>query len=568
MIWFLGEYKVGVLYDSKQGNYIRAVLQAERDINQLSESGTAISSLFPVPRLQLSLRNVSSASVTRDEAVRRLKEEEDISVFLGSPDMTSVLVRGSSANTTVQVGATDRSTARAYLHAINRSSEEEEGEEGEVVSVLPLLRDDPQSQSLLASLEQEAAQFPRVSLLPGLVHSPTNYTRSDALDLAAAVMRECVLVARCHILLISLDHPELLLRATIKTRLSQSRWWLLEEARSEAAVAELAELGRQGLHPAVLGLQYTGERREERVRARYLASPGAARGYQDWLAYNTVIRLHRALAQLSADRADWSDENIVEALRQDQARQDRTDTFALLSFRMQDTEVITLPDIPWLVRGVLEVNRTGVRYEEMKTISLTRREVETLYETVKPDCPRPEFVVRVADSGSGVIPASQQTHSLSSLPRVFILPALGSVSLSLSCNETVLTNYSCSPVREPGEHGGDTTCFLFRQSRRAKRESVTSVGEEMSKIRAEVTEIVEEWQELTPRVIGCYSSIAGQTSPLPLPCLTSLVAGCDFCFYFFSSYNISVSPGACSTGCLMGTIGSCATIISQVLLAP
>ena len=96
--------------------------------------------------------------------------------------------------------------------------------------------------------------------------------------------------------------------------------------------------------------------------------------------------------------------------------------------------------------------------------------------------------------------------------------------------------------------------------------------EEIGKIKSEVTAIVEEWQELTPRVIGCYSSIAGQTSPLsPLPPslpLTSLLPGCDFCFYFFSRYNISVSPGACSTGCLMGTIGSCATIISQVLLTP
>ena len=377
-------------------------------------------------------------------------------MFLGYPDRTSVLVRGVSTNTTVQVGARDSSTALAYLHAINQSSEEEGGE-GEVVSVLPLLRDDPQSQSVLAELLQAAAHFPRLSLLPGLVHSPTNYSRSDALDLTAALMRECVLVARCQILVISLDHPELLLRSALNTRLSQSRWWLMAAARTDRALTELARLDSP---PAVSSLQYTGDRREQQVLAHYLTSPGTQ--YEDWPAYNTVLRLHRALAQLRADWADWSDENIVGALREQQARQDRVDTFALLSYRMQDRQVITLPDIPWLVRGVVEVSGSGVKYEEMKTISLTRREVETLYETVKPDCPWPEFVVRVA--GSGVIPPSRHSYTLSSLPRVFILPAVSSVSLSLSCNNTAVSSYSCHPVRDPGEHG-DTTCFLFRQSR-------------------------------------------------------------------------------------------------------
>ena len=377
-------------------------------------------------------------------------------MFLGYPDSTSVLVRGVSTNTTVQVGARDSSTALAYLHAINQSSEEEGGE-GEVVSVLPLLRDDPQSQCVLAELLQAAAHFPRLSLLPGLVHSPTNYSRSDALDLTAALMRECVLVARCQILVISLDHPELLLRSALNTRLSQSRWWLMAAARTDRALTELARLDSP---PVVSSLQYTGDRREQQVLAHYLASPGAQ--YEDWPAYNTVLRLHRALAQLRADWADWSDENIVGALREQQTRQDRVDTFALLSYRMQDRQVITLPDIPWLVRGVVEVSESGVKYEEMKTISLTRREVETLYETVKPDCPWPEFVVRVA--GSGVIPPSRHSYTLSSLPRVFILPAVSSVSLSLSCNNTAVSSYSCHPVRDPGEHG-DTTCFLFRQSR-------------------------------------------------------------------------------------------------------
>ena len=399
------------------------------------------------------------SSPSREAAIRRLEEEEEISVFLGHHGTTSILVTGSSGQTTVEVGARDSSTALAYLQAISRQSEYGEEEE---VSILPVLREDSQSRALLAELELEVQHFPRLSLLSGLVYSPTNYTRSDALDLTAAMMKACVLVSQCDILIISLDQLGPLLRSTMKTSLASSRWWLMEAmeaARSEDVLTELASLGQQ---PAMFSLQYTGERREEEVMARYLTYPGSQ--YTDWLAYNTVLRLHRALAQLRSDRADWSEENIVEALSQQRARRDRTDTFALLSFRMPGSEVITLPDIPWLVRAVVEVTDTGVEYEELKTISLTRREVETLYETVKADCPSPEFVVRVA--GSGVVPSSQHNFSLSSLPGVLILPAAGQLSLSLSCNNSSQTTYTCAPVRDSDNtHLGDTTCFLFRQSR-------------------------------------------------------------------------------------------------------
>ena len=90
--------------------------------------------------------------------------------------------------------------------------------------MLPLLRNDSQSRSLLAELELQAQHFPRLNLLPGLVYQPTNYTRSDTLDLKAAMMKACVVVSQCEILIISLDQLGLLLRSTMKTSLSSSRW--------------------------------------------------------------------------------------------------------------------------------------------------------------------------------------------------------------------------------------------------------------------------------------------------------------------------------------------------------
>ena len=64
--------------------------------------------------------------------------------------------------------------------------------------------------------------------------------------------------------------------------------------------------------------------------------------------------------------------------------------------------------------------------------------------------------------------------------------------------------------------------------------------EELGKIKGEVTEIVEEWQELTPSVIGCYSSIAGQTSHITLLPLGT----CHSHFYFQAVISVFISSPA------------------------
>ena len=71
----IGKYKIGVLYGSNEGNYLSSVLQAEREINQLSASHGILAN---IPELSLELRNVSFE--TREGAIRRLGEEEGLSV--------------------------------------------------------------------------------------------------------------------------------------------------------------------------------------------------------------------------------------------------------------------------------------------------------------------------------------------------------------------------------------------------------------------------------------------------------------------------------------------------------
>ncbi len=47
--------------------------------------------------------------------------------------------------------------------------------------------------------------------------------------------------------------------------------------------------------------------------------------------------------------------------------------------------------------------------------------------------------------------------------------------------------------------------------------------------------------------------------------LEGAVTGCDFCFYFLTTYNISAPPAVCNSGCSLGIFGSCLGLLSTSL---
>ena len=58
------------------------------------------------------------------------------------------------------------------------------------------------------------------------------------------------------------------------------------------------------------------------------------------------------------------------------------------------------------------------------------------------------------------------------------------------------------------------------------------------------------WSSLAPEIFSCTTSIVG----------------CDFCFYYLSTYNLSVAPAACVGGCSLGAFGSCSKLVSSSLI--
>merc|ERR1711935_291258 len=60
-------------------------------------------------------------------------------------------------------------------------------------------------------------------------------------------------------------------------------------------------------------------------------------------------------------------------------------------------------------------------------------------------------------------------------------------------------------------------------------------------------DIIGHWKDLLPSAVGCFTS----------------VAGCDFCYYFLATYNLSLSPASCNGGCSLSVVGSCTALLSD-----
>ena len=60
-------------------------------------------------------------------------------------------------------------------------------------------------------------------------------------------------------------------------------------------------------------------------------------------------------------------------------------------------------------------------------------------------------------------------------------------------------------------------------------------------------EVLGGWKKLLPSTIGCMAS----------------VAGCDFCYYFLATYNMSLTPAACNGGCSLSVVGSYTALVTD-----
>ena len=161
--------------------------------------------------------------------------------------------------------------------------------------------------------------------------------------------------------------------------------------------------------------------------------------------------------------------------------------------------------------------------------------------------------------------------------KALVLPATGGVSLEISCdngnNQTLAKKiiYTCVPKQYDV---GNLTCMTFADSsayQYSPQRRRRGVGK--------LAYALNEYFNLTHfnrSVLETYSNTFGETLkgiyaadfwrlerkllPNIMSCGAS-VAGCDYCLYFLTTYNLTISPAACVGGCSLGTFASCSSLI-------
>lgn len=134
-----------------------------------------------------------------------------------------------------------------------------------------------------------------------------------------------------------------------------------------------------------------------------------------------------------------------------------------------------------------------------------------------------------------------------------ILPAQRGISVSLQCSLQASITAHCVPRKF---NQGSLTCRMASESTpstaavKSKRSIVDSNGSLATLWKDWNKNVKPIWSDLAPSVFTCAASLAG----------------CDFCFYYLATYNLSVAPAACVGGCSLSTFGSCSGVISTSII--
>ena len=156
--------------------------------------------------------------------------------------------------------------------------------------------------------------------------------------------------------------------------------------------------------------------------------------------------------------------------------------------------------------------------------------------------------------------------------KALILPATGGISLELDCvrKENITKSYKNLYTCVPKQYDvGNLTCMSFRnklgygsssKNKRSMRKLTHSINQyfnltHFSKLIKEnssnaIAVALKNTRKLLPNIMSCGAS----------------VAGCDYCMYFLTTYNLTVSPAACVGGCSLGTFASCSSLVGTSIV--
>ena len=406
-------------------------------------------------------------------------------------------------------------TSSAYLSLINSTIGDTKS-----IRVVPVMRDTEgeRGEDLYSLLVASARHYPRLRLTNPIVYSRSNYSRSDAFQVVNSLGDT---EAGSVILALSTDIlPDILSVTHINPELNTRRW----VAVSASHLASDLQAGGRGrslsLDTRLTTLAYLGHSEDEELRQNYLRSSDASESgsvYVKWLLYKAV----------------WDAVTNTHYGQSVDADQIQDDIFVSLSLKTNN-DVYTIPELPWLAEEVVTLTGENVVVDKIKSVNIN---LGAIWESVQPQCAEARLHYS-APGGLYMGPASLSiplTEDGELEAGVLIAPLISEVSMSVTCRDEIIT-FSCklrqTSTDSPGDVGCETRTGEMRRGRdldELREIEEKEVSAELSSVihsSKKTTEdflqdaaenfdsIIGSWQKLTPSVVGCFSSLAGQKSTI------------------------------------------------------
>lgn len=257
----------------------------------------------------------------------------------------------------------------------------------------------------------------------------------------------------------------------VNPTLQKRRWFAVGAARYEEDIQASSRGRRMATQVSLTTLSFLGvgdpSSQEAKIRGKYLIDAfdkEKVKGtvYEEFQAYEAVIKLHRAFAysELSSARNLTTSIQTVFGLEKGSGQeQGLFASMFLMPNKVEEVEFI--PKMDWLVEAVVNATVVDkglkVTYEEVRTSPLTRKEVEDIYELKKPTCPKPTFTVDIMEKT--FFPRTSLNYSLDTFPKAVILPVAGGVAVGVHCGLDVF-RFSCVQSKYDS---GDLACLATKE---------------------------------------------------------------------------------------------------------
>merc|ERR1719422_880367 len=570
--YHLGDHphlSVGVLYDRQSETGARLARASSQAVQDLFIEGG-----HQDPGIYLHTR---ARGETAGEAVNRMREK-GVKVFIGlnSDDVEDVIKEdkniiddliflSSSRSSVHSIVPSYNTLSLAYLHLINTTTHDR-------VTILPVLRDSQDSSDLYSAIVHSVKQYPRIVLLSPVIYTITDYPRSDAFQVISSIGQVINQGQDPQILILSPeDLPDILGMTHVNPTLNDRRWFAVEAAGFEDDIRANFRGRKMTSQISLTTLSFLGhddsemthtELRNNFLNEAFQKDEIKGTVYEEYLAYEAMVKLHKAFREHQRNTDIDFSTSIDRFFGFKNNSSKRQEMFAAM-FLMPEggDEVYFIPRLKWLVEGIVTVSESSAYYKEVATSPLTKSELKSIHLDKRQDCLSPTITINILPTI--FLPKTELSYTLDTFPTALILPIGEGVGVAIHCADAQYT-FTCRPTATTDRELACITSKSQSTTNSKHKREVTRDTEGKSSAAQNATieenkkalietasdgfeDVIGHWKDLLPSAFTCFAS----------------VAGCDFCYYFLGTYNISLSPAACSGSCSLSVVGSCTGLMTE-----